>query len=212
MQRIITGVNSHRKIGEILQSIGSKKFMLVCDGAFDFLPIKDYFAGIFMPHIKFSDFSVNPLYEDVVKGVELLRSSDCDAIVAVGGGSSIDVAKCIKLFAKMTPGENYLKQTFFDSEIPLIALPTTAGTGSESTRYAVIYYGEQKQSVTHDSIVPNYAILDSAVLKTLPLYQRKCTLLDALCQGIESWWSVNSTEESFGYSEMAVKTIIKNYL
>lgn len=211
MQKIISGENSHRKIGEILQSIGSEKFMLVCGGAFDFLALKDYFAGIDIPHIRFSDFSVNPLYEDVVKGVELLRSENCDVIVAVGGGSSIDVAKCIKLFAKMTSGENYLKQEFFDSEIPLLALPTTAGTGSESTRYAVIYYDGQKQSVTHDSIVPDYAILDSTVLKTLPLYQRKCTLLDALCQGIESWWSVNSTDESFGYSEIAVKTIIKNY-
>lgn len=211
MQKIISGENSHRKTGRILQSIDSEKFMLVCDGAFDFLALKDYFADIDIPHIRFSDFSVNPLYEDVVKGVELLRSENCDAIVAVGGGSSIDVAKCIKLFAKMTSSENYLKQDFFDSEIPLLALPTTAGTGSESTRYAVIYYDGQKQSVTHNSIVPDYAILDSTVLKTLPLYQRKCTLLDALCQGIESWWSVNSTNESFGYSEIAVKTIIKNY-
>ena len=104
MQKIISGENSHRKTGRILQSIDSEKFMLVCDGAFDFLALKDYFADIDIPHIRFSDFSVNPLYEDVVKGVELLRSENCDAIVAVGGGSSIDVAKCIKLFAKMTSG------------------------------------------------------------------------------------------------------------
>ena len=55
----------------------------------------------------------------------------------------------------------------------------------------------------------NYAFLDANVLKSLPLYQKKCTLLDALCQGIESWWSVNSNEESKRYSKIALETILK---
>jgi len=106
---------------------------------------------------------------------------------------------------------NFLRQKFFDSGIPLIALPTTAGTGSESTKFAVIYYEDKKQSVTHDSIIPDFAILVPSLLETLPLYQKKCTLLDALCQGIESWWSQNSTPESVEYSKKAVRGIIKNY-
>lgn len=211
MQKIICEKNSHKRIAEILKSINSKKFMLVCGKSFDFLFIKDYFSNIGIPFVKFNDFTVNPLYEDVVKGVKVFREEGCDAIVAVGGGSSLDVAKCIKLFSKMTDDEDYLNQEFFDSKIPIIALPTTAGTGSESTRYAVIYFKGQKQSVTHESIIPEYAVLDSAFLKTLPIYQKKCTLLDALCQGIESWWSVNSNVESFEYSKQAVELIIKNY-
>ena len=134
-----------------------------------------------------------------------------EAVVAVGGGSALDVAKCIKLFAKADPNRNYLEQEWCGSDIPLIAVPTTAGTGSESTRYAVIYYGGKKNAVTHASIVPDIAVLDSRVLHTLPLYQKKCTMLDALCQGIESWWSVNSTAESRVYSELAVRLIMDNY-
>jgi alcohol dehydrogenase class IV len=92
-----------------------------------------------------------------------------------------------------------------------VAIPTTAGTGSESTRFAVIYYEGKKQSITHESIIPNYAILEPSLLISLPLYQKKCTMLDALCQGIESMWSVNSTDESMMYGKIAVDMIMHHY-
>jgi alcohol dehydrogenase class IV len=211
MQKIISGANAHKEIENILKSLKSKKYMLVCDSAFEFLEIKDYFKGLDIPKVVFSDFTVNPLYQDVCKGVELFNSEKCDTIVAVGGGSTIDVAKCIKLFCKMDNTQNYLEQEFKDTGIPLIALPTTAGTGSESTRYAVIYYKGEKQSITSQSIIPDFAVLEPSVLKTLPIYQKKCTLLDAFCQAIESWWSVNSNDESREYSKIAVESIVKNY-
>lgn len=188
---------------------GSKKVLLVTDSSFTFLNIKDEVEGIEVPFVKFSDFTPNPLYEDVCKGVELFNAEECDTILAVGGGSSLDVAKCIKLYCRMSKDTLYLDQEYKDTGVKLIAIPTTAGTGSESTRYAVIYYDGKKQSVTHDSIIPNVAILEPKVLKTLPLYQKKCTMLDALCQSIESWWSVNSTDESKKLSKEAVETIMK---
>ena len=212
MQKIFQGRESYKHISEIFKEINSRKFLLVCGkNSFDALNIKSYIDIECPDYVRFSDFSPNPKYEQVCTGVEKFNSNNCDAIVAIGGGSAMDVAKCIKLFCKMNSNENYLTQEFFDTEIPLIAVPTTAGTGSESTRYAVIYYNDEKQSVTHDCIVPNYAILDSSLLKTLPLYQKKCAMLDALCQGIESWWSVNSTDESKEYSKIAVETIMQNW-
>lgn len=212
MQTIVHGKGSYKQLADILKKLGSKKFLLVCGkNSFDALNIQKFIDVECPKYIRFSDFSPNPKYEQVCKGIEVFNSNGCDAIVAIGGGSAIDVAKCIKLFCKMDSNENYLKQDFIDTEIPLIAVPTTAGTGSEATRYAVIYYNDEKQSVTHHSIVPDYAVLDSSLLKTLPLYQKKCAMLDALCQGIESWWSVNSTDESKGYSKMAVETIMQNW-
>ncbi len=208
-QIIIGGENAIKNLTDVLNNLNVKKLLLVCDSSFDFLNIKEDILSLDVPMAMFSDFTPNPLYEDVKKGVELFRNESCDVILAVGGGSSIDVAKCIKLFSKMDDSDIYLNQEFNDTGVPLVAVPTTAGTGSESTRYAVIYYKGQKQSVTHQSIVPDVAILHFEVLKTLPLYQKKCTLLDALCQGIESWWSVNSTDESHKISEKAVKAIIK---
>ena len=188
---------------------GSTKVLLVCDSSFPFLSIKDAIEDMGIPHVVFNQFTPNPLYDDVCKGVDIFNITQCDTILAVGGGSSLDVAKCIKLYCKMSKDKLYLEQEYKDTGVELIAIPTTAGTGSESTRYAVIYYDGKKQSVTHDSIIPDIAILEPKVLKTLPLYQKKCTMLDALCQGIESWWSVNSTDESKMLSKQAVETIMK---
>ncbi len=204
MQQILQGIQ-HLK--EVIADF--KRILLVCDSSFPFINIRQEVEDIKVPIIKFDSFTPNPLYEDVCKGVDLFRKERCDAIIAVGGGSSMDVAKCIKLYCKMSDNKLYLEQKYKDTGVKLIAIPTTAGTGSESTRYAVIYYDGKKQSVTHDSIVPDVAILEPRVLKTLPMYQKKCTMLDALCQGIESWWSVNSTDESKDYSRKAVLDIIK---
>lgn len=209
-QNIISGAGSVEKIGAILRGIGCKKLFLVCDSSYQFLNIKGAIDALSVERAVFSDFTSNPLYEDVCRGVAHFQSEGCDAILAVGGGSSMDVAKCVKLYCNMDASENYLTQECADTGVPLIAVPTTAGTGSESTRYAVIYYEGKKQSVTHESIIPNYIILDPTVLKTLPLYQKKCTMLDALCQGIESWWSVHSTEESKGYAKEAVGLVVEN--
>lgn len=202
-----------QKIIRRLENIGSlldgKNFLLVRSGAYDFLEIKKFFDRF--PHVEFSGFTPNPLYEQVCEGIKVFNQEQCNMIVAVGGGSTVDVAKCIKLYCRMDESINYLKQTIIDVEIPLIAVPTTAGTGSESTRHAVIYFEGKKQSISHESIVPDYAILEPSVLKTLPVYQKKCTMLDALCQAIESWWSVNSTDASKQYSRMAVEAIKANW-
>ena len=204
MQIILKGINS---LGEALK--GSTKVLLVCDSSFPFLSIKGDIEQMKVPYVTFDQFTPNPLYEDVCKGVDLFQSAKCDTILAVGGGSSLDVAKCIKLYCQMDKDKLYLEQEYKDTGVKLIAIPTTAGTGSESTRYAVIYYDGKKQSVTHDSIIPDVAILEPQVLKTLPLYQKKCTMMDALCQGLESWWSVNSTDDSKLLSKEAVETIMR---
>jgi alcohol dehydrogenase class IV len=202
MQTICKGIAS---LDEALK--GSTKVLLVCDSSFPFLNIKEEIESKAVTYVIFNQFTPNPLYEDVSKGVDLFNTTRCDTILAVGGGSCIDVAKCIKLYCKMDKDKLFLDQEYKDTGVKLIAIPTTAGTGSESTRYAVIYYDGKKQSVTHESIIPDIAILESRVLKTLPLYQKKCTMMDALCQGIESWWSVNSTAESKRLSKEAVETI-----
>ncbi len=179
-----------------------RKILLVHGHSYEQCRIKELLDPA--PHVDFTDFSPNPLYEDAVKGVELFNRERCDAIVAVGGGSAIDVAKCIKLFCQMDSGRNYLFQDRTDTGVHLVAVPTTAGTGSESTRHAVLYYKGQKQSISHDSILPDYAVLIPELLESLSPYQKKCTMLDALCQAVESWWSVHSTEESIGYSKKAI--------
>lgn len=156
---------------------------------------------------EFSDFEPNPRYESVVKGVDVFLKERCDFIIAAGGGSAMDVAKCIRLFWNMDQNRNYLEQEIVENDTPILAIPTTAGTGSEATRFAVIYYEGNKQSVHHPSIIPKYVILDPELLRSLPEYQRKATMLDALCHALESFWSVNATEESRTYAAEAIRRV-----
>lgn len=216
MQKIINGIAN---LPAILKEVGCKKLFLVIDSSYPFLNIKDAIEALPVEEkVKFSDFTPNPLYEQVCNGIDLLNTSHCDTILAVGGGSAIDVAKCIKLAVLAKEGKAAVipplvsqRLPIDGSKIPFIAIPTTAGTGSESTHNAVMYYEGAKQTVTNDGVLPDYAVLEPSVLKTLPIYQKKCTMMDALCQGIESWWSVNSTEESYEYSRKAVELIMANW-
>ena len=185
------------------------RFLLVHGKSFEGLGISQIFDSF--SHTVFNGFSPNPLYEQVVEGVKAFNGNSCDMIVAVGGGSAIDVAKCIKLYCRMDSTVNYLRQTPCDTGIPLIAIPTTAGTGSESTRHAVIYHNGVKQSISHPSIRPDVAVLEPLLLDTLPDYQRKCAMLDALCQAVEAWWSMRATAESVEYSCQAVELIRDNW-
>lgn len=212
-QKILYGISHLRDALE-----GATKVFLVCDSSFPFLNIKEDIVNMGVPHVMFSDFTPNPLYEQVCKGIDLFQITKCDTIVVVGGGSAIDVAKCIKLAVLAEEGKASIipplvsKRLPIDGgKIPFIAIPTTAGTGSESTHNAVMYYEGAKQTVTNDGVLPDYAVLEPSVLRTLPLYQKKCTMMDALCQGIESWWSVNSTEESYEYSRKAIGLIMANW-
>ncbi len=213
-QRIISAENNYAELDKYIKDSGCKSIMLVCDESLKFLNIKNYFDiledRLNVKLTRFSNFKPNPLYESVVEGVQLFHEKSCEMIIAVGGGSAMDVAKCIKLYSNMDSHENYLNQKIVPNDILLLAVPTTAGTGSEATRYAVIYYGGEKQSVTHVSCIPSVVLMDSSVLKTLPEYQKKSTMLDALCHAIESFWSVNSTEESRKYSKTAVQMIMRN--
>lgn len=216
MQKIINGI---AQLPDILKEVGCDRLFLVVDSSYPFLNIKDAIAALPVnERVLFSDFTPNPLYEQVCNGIELLKTSNCDTILAVGGGSAIDVAKCIKLAVLAKEGNAAIipplvsqRLPIDGTKIPFIAIPTTAGTGSESTHNAVMYYEGAKQTVTNDGVLPDYAVLEPSVLKTLPLYQKKCTMMDALCQGIESWWSVNSIEESYEYSRKTVELIMANW-
>lgn len=216
MQKIINGI---AQLPAILKEVGCEKLFLVVDSSYPFLNIKDAIEALpVKERAMFSDFTPNPLYEQVCNGIELLKTSNCDTILAVGGGSAIDVAKCIKLAVLAKEGNAAIIPPLVSTRVAcdgakltFIAIPTTAGTGSESTHNAVMYYEGAKQTVTNDGVLPDYAVLEPSVLKTLPLYQKKCTMMDALCQGIESWWSVNSTEESYEYSRKTIELIMANW-
>lgn len=162
----------------------------------------------------FNDFSENPDFFDVSKGISIYNKYSPDMILAVGGGSAIDIAKSIKILAvqnnnieKIIKGE---EKIFYESSIPLVVMPTTAGTGSEATHFSVIYLNKKKYSLQHKSMLPNYVILDHYLVRTMPKYLAACTVFDALSQAVESHWSKYATKESKKYSGNAIRLILSN--
>lgn len=214
MQTVITTERGYDGLVDYMYDAGMKKILVVCGNSCSRLDI-----GKFLDErihqgktdaVYFRDFAPNPDYSSVVKGVDVFHANGCDSILAIGGGSAMDVAKCIKLYSTMPQGSDYIHEPIVPNDIPFVAVPTTAGTGSEATRFAVVYYNGEKQSVTDVSCIPQAVLFDTSVLDSLPPYQRKSTMMDAFCHAVESFWSVNSTDESKEFARSAIRLILDN--
>lgn len=159
---------------------------------------RDYISPLLSNAVYFHDFTPNPEYDDVLTGINLFENEGCSFIVSLGGGSAIDVAKGINIINSDSARAKHL------------AIPTTAGTGSESTKFSILYKDKEKLSMEHEEILPNYVILDPALLESLPVYHKKSSFLDAICQAIEAMWCKASTPESVAYSKDALDILLKN--
>lgn len=163
---------------------------------------------------RFYEFDNNPKLTDVKKGVGLIKKYQPDLIIAIGGGSVIDMGKLINVLSNNENYKDLIKNNcnLKDSKIPMIAIPTTSGTGSESTSFAVLYINNKKYSVSNKNMLPNYAIIDSSLCNTMSKSLRAASAFDAFSQSIESYWSINSTIKSKKISLKAIKMINKNIL
>lgn len=178
-------------VGVVLQ-YRLKKPLLVCGSVFDSVKKRLDFD-----YVRFDGFHSNPTYDEVCRAAEIFNQNGCDSLISIGGGSAIDVAKGVKML-----GCHAYKH---------VAVPTTAGTGSESTRFSVVYRDGEKQSLTHDKLFPDVAILDEELLDSLPEYHKKAALLDAFCHAIESVWSVNADGRSRAYAARALFALLDDY-
>jgi alcohol dehydrogenase class IV len=147
--------------------------------------------------------------DNIEQGCTALERSNADMVLAIGGGANIDLAKLINTFV-LLPNKDYLdiikgKKTINKKNLPVIAMPTTAGTGSESTSFSVVYLGLDKYSVSSEYLLPDYVIADYDLIKKAPKYLQACTAFDAFSQAIESFWAASATKVSRGYAEQAIK-------
>ena len=186
---------------EVLREAKLSSILLVCGKSARKQDIYDILAKakdeLGIKIIEFNDFDPNPKIESAKKGVQVFEENCCDSIMSIGGGSAIDVAKTIKYYSK-------------PDEILHISVPTTAGSGSEKTQFAVIYENGEKISISDARLLPEIVIYDNKVLSSLPLYQKKSTSMDALSHAIESYWSVNSTDESKNLAKKAIELVLGN--
>ena len=147
----------------------------------------------------------NPKVEEVQALLDEMGSDKPAAFIAVGGGTSTDTTKLLN-FAVTTrmPIHELLKRKECPQLLPFLAVPTTAGTGAEATRFAVCYDGETKYSIDFPEIRPSHVLLLPELSASLPSYQKLSTNFDAYAQAVESLWAKGATEESKSYALKAL--------
>ncbi|MBS83216.1 MAG: alcohol dehydrogenase [Gammaproteobacteria bacterium] len=216
-QKVFIGTNSIDSIDTVINDLKIKTVLLVTGkSSYNSNNINDKLtSNLLSTNItRFNDFSVNPKIEDTIKGIKIFNSTKPDAVIAVGGGSVIDMAKQINILAVQDSDNIHdiikNKNDITKPGKPLIAIPTTTGTGSESTHFAVTYINKIKYSLAHQYMLPDYCIIDPVFSYTMPPYLTATCGMDALTQSIESYWSVNSTNESKRYAKESISLILKN--
>lgn len=182
---------------EKIIELNPENILFVCSKDYDRYGYRKALDEINMKSVAFTEFEPCPEVSSVEKGIELMNDNGCDFIVAVGGGSAIDVAKGIKYYS--------------EKDIEILAVPTTAGTGAEVTRFSVLYRNADKESVRSYDIIPEYQIFDYTSLKSLPYEQKVVTGLDAFVHAVEAYWSDDATAESREYSDESLRLFSKYY-
>ena len=216
MQQEYFGNGEISRLQDLLIKLGSRKIFLVTGKkSYEMSGAKTEIEKLNRRHeiILFNNFSENPKIEDVEIGMEKLKNSECDTVIAIGGGSVIDMAKLTNIFSFQRDSlRNYVtgKSEIKVKGLNLIAVPTTSGAGSEATHFAVMYTGKEKHSIAHEFILPSIVIIDPELTYNLPSRQTAVSGMDALSQSVESYWSINSTEESKKFSSKAIKLIMEN--
>ncbi|STO55434.1 alcohol dehydrogenase [Canicola haemoglobinophilus] len=171
----------------------------------------------------FADVEPDPSIETVRRGVELIRSYKPDTIIALGGGSSMDAAKVMWLFYEQ-PEVDFrdLVQKFMDirkrafkfpqlgRKARFVGIPTTSGTGSEVTPFAVITEGDKKYPIADYSLTPTVAIVDPALVMTVPSHVAADTGLDVLTHATEAYVSVLANDFTDGLALQAIKLVFEN--
>lgn len=212
---VVFGRGAFLKLPDLILQKGIKNILIVAgDHAKKNSLIKKQFeklqnAILYEPKIKNSGYlSINLL-------TNFIRTGKFGGVLAVGGGTILDTAKCAAILAKHEGKiEDFVttkKYELIKKGLPLIAIPTTAGTGSEVTPWATVWGNDKKKySLTSNLMFPYLAIVDPALTDSLPPKETAESGIDALCQAIEAYWNVNSNPKSDEYALEAIKILSKN--
>ncbi|MBP6113574.1 MAG: iron-containing alcohol dehydrogenase [Acinetobacter sp.] len=195
---IISGLGSIAELTQILKDKAYKKLLLVTDAGMIqqqlHLPLIEIFETTATPYLIFSDVQADPPEHIVLQAVDFAKSHNVDAVLGFGGGSSLDVAKIIAILADPKQTQHiehiYGVGNAKSPRLPLILVPTTAGTGSEVTPISIVTTGETtKTGIVSPILYADVAILDANFTKDLPAHITAATGIDAMVHAIEAYTS-----------------------
>jgi alcohol dehydrogenase len=209
------------RLSEIRQVVGElngkKIFLATGDG---FPKQSDAFQRVLQllegtPVEAFAEVEENPSIETVDRGAERCRAAGCDLVIGLGGGSALDAAKAIAMLQR-NPGSirEYLDQERVcqTKGLPVIAIPTTAGTGSEVTPFTVITHKAKraKPAIAPPQNFPDVALVDPELTMTMPPKVAASTGLDVLCQAVEGFWSTQANPVTRSLASQGIRLALEN--
>jgi alcohol dehydrogenase class IV len=218
MPEVIFGRHSLQQVGESCIRLGAKKVFIVSDpgvneaGWLDQAIESCREAGL--SYSCFSDLTTNPKDYEAEAGACIYKEQECDAIIGIGGGSVIDIAKAVAILA--TNGGKISDYEGVDRiEVPLpplVMAGTTAGSGSEVSQFSVIVDSEKKKKMTivSKSLVPDIAIIDPETLSTKSAHLTASTGLDVLTHAIEAYVSIAATPMTDVHARNAIQLVAEN--
>ena len=214
-QEIVFGVGALKRLPELLEKCGSRKMLIVSDRSLEKIGVVDKVKKIVeasgIEVSMFLDILPNPTVEMVDQAVKAYQDSGATSIVALGGGSPMDVAKAVGILAtyggSITEYEGAHKVP--GAIVPMIAIPTTAGTGSEVTAFSVITDTARNYKLTVFSyeLLPKYALLDPEMITSVPPSVAAACGIDALIHALEAYISLGSSPFSDAMAEKAMELI-----
>ena len=209
------GAGAARELCESIAHTHSGKVLVVTDATLVEIGlvdrITDSLDAVGLPWSVYSGVEPDPTFAQVEAGFAQLEREDCEAVLAVGGGSSMDASKVIAAMAT-NPGPLHKLEGMMKikrAPMPLFAIPTTAGTGSEVTLVAVISVPEThaKKFFTDPKLMPLMTALDASLMTGLPAPITAATGMDALTHAVESFLSRMSTETTEMYARISVRLV-----
>jgi alcohol dehydrogenase class IV len=213
--RVIIGEDCILNHSDVFKALG-KRAMLVTGARSAKLngSAKDIMAAleaVGITYIVFDKVMSNPTVDCVYEGAALAKSNDVDFIIAIGGGSPMDAGKAIALLAAQDVEPSALFSGKYDNKVlPIVAVPTTAGTGSEVTQYSILTNDamQTKTSIASNYIFPAIAFLDSRYMAALSFETLVNTAVDALSHAVEGMLSVRSSFISDALAAESIRYII----
>lgn len=205
------GVDKISELDTILAGLNVQKAVVIADPYF-----AEYSESLKSENEKivgvFSAVQPNPILDGVIACTKLIEDCSADAVIAIGGGSSIDTAKYASAcaFSDYSVLEHFSGNLFTTNKVKIIAIPTTAGTGSEVTQVSVISHGEEKKTTNHPVFMPTACIIDPKIMLSVPKKVTMETGLDAMAHALEGYWSKNHLPITDLFAIESVRIILQN--
>lgn len=221
--KVVFGNNKIKYLSEYVKALGNKSF-LVIDNYLDKIGLGNEVISLLkdsnIETVKYTDFESNPSCYKVDKAAQIAKEEKCDVVIGIGGGSALDFAKAVAVLSRhlgrcwdYVKRSDQLEMYITENTLPIAAIPTTSGTGSEVTPYAVINNPDlkEKSTIFSDRILPKISIVDPKLMVSMPAQLTALTGIDAFSHALESYINIHANSFSKMIAKEAIR-IAANYL